>query len=64
VLLETEGNTPRKKLICSVTEAGIALHDEVMPLARRGQAEVIRQLSPAEREAVYLGLRKLLRAQS
>ncbi len=63
VLLETEGNTPRKKLICSVTEAGIALHDEVMPLARRGQADVIRQLEPEERRAVYLGLKKLLKGQ-
>jgi hypothetical protein len=34
-----------------------------MPLARRGQAQVIRQLSPEEREAVYQGLRKLLRTQ-
>ncbi len=63
VHLETEGNTPRKKLICSVTDAGIALHDEVMPLARRRQAEVIRQLAPEERRAVYLGLRKLLKGQ-
>jgi len=64
VRLTSAGSTPRKKLICAVTEAGTALNDQVMPLARRGQAEVIRQLSPAEREAVYLGLRKLLRAQS
>ncbi|MFS8974022.1 MarR family transcriptional regulator [Cupriavidus necator] len=64
VHLTSTGNTPRKKLICAITEAGAALHDQVMPLARRGQAQVIRQLSPEEREAVYQGLRKLLRAQA
>ena len=64
VQLTSAGNTPRKKLLCAITEAGTALHDQVMPLARRGQAEVIRQLSPQEREAVYQGLRKLLRAQA
>jgi len=63
VALVSEGNTPRKKLICSVTDAGLALHDRVMPLARRGQAEVIRQLAPEERRALYLGLRKLLKSQ-
>lgn len=63
VTLESEGNTPRKKLFCSVTEAGIALHDRVMPLARQAQAEVIRRLAPEERRAVYLGLRKLLASQ-
>lgn len=59
VKLDAEGNTPRKKLICSITPEGLALHEQVMPLARKGQAEVIRLLEPEERRAMYQALRKL-----
>lgn len=59
VKLDAEGNTPRKRLICSITPAGLALHEQVMPLARKGQAEVIRLLEPEERRAMYQALRKL-----
>ncbi|MGO4332294.1 MarR family winged helix-turn-helix transcriptional regulator [Cupriavidus sp. 2TAF22] len=59
VQLDSEGNTPRKKLICSITPAGLALHEQVMPLARKSQAEVIRLLEPGERRAMYQALRKL-----
>jgi hypothetical protein len=31
----------------------------VIPLARRGQAAVIRMLTPEERHGLYTGLRKL-----
>lgn len=59
VKIDAEGNTPRKKLICSITPQGLALHEQVMPLARKGQAEVIRLLEPEERRAMYQALRKL-----
>ncbi|WP_441619391.1 MarR family winged helix-turn-helix transcriptional regulator [Cupriavidus sp. RAF12] len=59
VTLEAEGNTPRKRLICRITPAGEALHAQVIPLAQRGQASVIRMLSPEERHGLYVGLRKL-----
>ncbi|EHP43099.1 MarR family transcriptional regulator [Cupriavidus basilensis OR16] len=59
VKLDAEGSTPRKRLVCSITAAGLALHEQVMPLARKGQAEVIRLLEPEERRAMYQALRKL-----
>ncbi len=59
VRLDAHGDTPRKKLICSITPQGLALHEQVMPLARKGQAEVIRLLEPEERRAMYQALRKL-----
>ncbi|HSV84850.1 MAG TPA: MarR family transcriptional regulator [Ramlibacter sp.] len=52
-------NEAAKKVTCLVTEAGKALYDQVMPVARRRQAEMIRQLAPAERRAVYGAMRKL-----
>lgn len=59
VRLSNAGNTPRKKLFCSITSAGMALHDQVIPLARRHQAAVLRLLDIGEREALYRALRKL-----
>ncbi|MWL91116.1 MULTISPECIES: MarR family winged helix-turn-helix transcriptional regulator [unclassified Cupriavidus] len=59
VILESEGSTPRKRLACKISEQGAALHAQVIPLARRGQASVIRLLSPEERQGLYTGLRKL-----
>ncbi|HBO81837.1 MAG TPA: MarR family transcriptional regulator, partial [Cupriavidus sp.] len=38
---------------------GAALHAQVIQLARRGQASVIRMLTPEERRGLYSGLRKL-----
>ncbi|SDP05402.1 DNA-binding transcriptional regulator, MarR family [Ralstonia sp. 25mfcol4.1] len=59
VTLESQGTTPRKRLSCKISEAGAALHAQVIPLARRGQASVIRLLTPEERHGLYAGLRKL-----
>ena len=52
-------NEPAKKITCLVTDAGLQLYRQVMPVARRRQAEFIRQLAPAERRAVYGAMRKL-----
>lgn len=59
VRLSNAGNSPRKKLFCNITSAGMALHDQVIPLARRHQAAVLRLLDTGEREALYRALRKL-----
>ena len=57
--LQSQGNTPRKKLICSITVAGDALHDKVIPLARRSQAQALRVMSPDERRVVYQALKRV-----
>ncbi len=57
--LKSEGNTPRKKLTCSITAAGDAIHDKVIPLARKSQAEAIRVMTPEERRVVYQALKRV-----
>ncbi len=59
VVIDTEGNTPRKRLICSISPQGEALHDKVIPLARRSQAEVIRVMTPEERRVVFHALKRV-----
>jgi DNA-binding MarR family transcriptional regulator len=59
VAVLAEGNTPRKKLTCLITEAGDALHAQVIPIARRRQAEMILCLSPEERQVMLRSLQKL-----
>ena len=59
VFIETEGNTPRKRLICSISPKGEALHSQVIPLARRSQAEVIRVMTPEERRVVFHALKRV-----
>jgi DNA-binding MarR family transcriptional regulator len=44
-----------------MTEAGQALYGEIMPLARRSQAEMILTLSREERRVLYTVLGKLRR---
>lgn len=59
VELRAEGNTPRKKVFCSITEAGRALHAEAIPIARQRQATALRVLDSQERDALYRALIKL-----
>ncbi len=59
VEIQAEGNTPRKRLICLITAEGMALHDKVIPLARRSQAEAIRVMTPEERRVVFHALRRV-----
>jgi len=59
VELQGEGNTPRKKIFCQVTEQGETLHAQVMPLARASQAAAIRVLPEDERNAMYSALMRL-----
>jgi DNA-binding MarR family transcriptional regulator len=48
-----------RKVTCTITEAGMQVYERVMPVARRRQAEMIRQMTPLERRAVYAALRRL-----
>ena len=57
--IQAEGNTPRKRLICFITAEGTALHDKVIPLARRSQADVIRVMTPDERRIVFHALKRV-----
>ena len=59
VVIESEGNTPRKRLTCSISSQGEALHSQVIPLARRSQAEVIRVMTPEERRVVFHALKRV-----
>lgn len=61
VSIAAVGRSPRKKLICTVTPEGRALHDKVMPIARQRQAAVIRELTPEERCVVFHALKRLQR---
>ena len=57
--IASEGRTPRNKLQCTISPEGQALHDRIIPLARRSQASLLRVLSPQERRVVYQALHRL-----
>jgi DNA-binding MarR family transcriptional regulator len=59
VVLQADGPTPRKKLTCTITAQGLALHAQVIPVARQSQAEVIGLLTPQERLVLHGALHKL-----
>jgi len=59
VAIAAEGHTPRKKLLCTITPEGQALHDQIIPIARQRQAAVLRVLSPEERRVLFTALGKL-----
>lgn len=61
VEMQTPALKGRKGLICLMTPAGDALYQEIMPLARRSQAEMILTLSREERHTLYTVLGKLRR---
>lgn len=59
VELRADGNTPRKRLTCLITPAGDVLHEQVIPLARRSQAEAIHVMTPEERVVVFRALKRV-----
>lgn len=59
VVLETQGAGPRKKTWCSVSAQGEQLHDQALPIARARQADAIRLLPHAERDAFFRALMHL-----
>ena len=56
VELSAAGSTPRKKVHCTVTAAGEALHRQAIPIARARQAAVIRSIPQDQRDAMYRAL--------
>lgn len=59
VELQPEGNTPRKKLYCQITEQGMALYRQAMPTAQAAQAAAIRSLSREERDIMFRALHRV-----
>lgn len=62
VSIQAEGKGARKRLSIAITAAGLALHARVIPVARQRQAEMLRRLSPDQRQAMYHGLQTLIAA--
>lgn len=62
VNLSPEAGRSRGRLVVAVTAAGIELHAQVIPVARQRQAQMIRQLTVAERRGLYAGMLKLIEA--
>ncbi|MBL0419175.1 MarR family transcriptional regulator [Ramlibacter sp. AW1] len=59
-LVVTRNQSPGgKKLDCLITKKGLALHDQLIPLARRAQADMIRRLDPQERRVLFRAIEKL-----
>ena len=56
VELQGEGNTPRKKIYCQITEAGESLHSQAIPVAWAHQASAICAIPAEDRDAVFRGL--------
>jgi DNA-binding MarR family transcriptional regulator len=54
-----ESPTARKRITCAITPKGEALHAQVMPIARRRQAGLLRVLTRAERRTLFDVLGKL-----
>ncbi|VTU12836.1 homoprotocatechuate degradation operon regulator, HpaR [Variovorax sp. SRS16] len=61
VALEAEGPAPRKRLVCTITPAGEALHAQVIPVARQAQASMINLLTPEERRVMFTALKRIHR---
>lgn len=54
-----DGEAAKKRIACTITAQGKALHAQVMPIARKRQAEVIRALTPEERTVFFAAVEKL-----
>lgn len=61
VSIEAEGPAPRKRLTCNITPAGEALQAQVIPVARKAQASMIRLMTPEERRVMYFALKRIHR---
>lgn len=59
VEMRPESEASRKKLVCAVTPAGLALYDVVIREARRAQAQTLLILSRDERETLFRSIEKL-----
>lgn len=59
--LHAEQQGARKWQTCRISPLGQALYEQIIPVARRRQAAVIRQLSPEDRVVLYRALKTLRR---
>lgn len=59
VYVSYESGQSRKRLFCHITPQGQALYDQIFPIARRKHAEVLRSLTPTERENFFSAIQKL-----
>ncbi len=57
--IQPGADSPRKKIDCVITASGQKLHDKVIVVARKRQAQVITILAPDEREALFAIAEKL-----
>lgn len=59
VTTEVLDRTRGKKVVCTITAAGLELYGQVMPVAQRRQAAMLLHLSKEERTVLYRALNKL-----
>lgn len=59
ITIKPESEQDKKRLACTIAEAGQVLHDSVIDTARRMQAEVLCQLEPDLRDRLYEALARL-----
>lgn len=59
ILTRPETESAKKKIACAITDAGMAIYDQAIKVARRRQADVILMLSSEEREALFSIIDKL-----
>lgn len=57
--IQPETKTSRKKIACSISPEGRMMHDDVIKIARKRQADMILSLSRTEREALFGIVEKL-----
>jgi DNA-binding MarR family transcriptional regulator len=60
--IQPEPGGNRKRLVCQITESGMTLYEQVLPIAQRRQAELLALLTKKERVALYSALVKLRHA--
>src|SRR5690606_24334779 len=58
--VEPDPGGNKKKVVCVITEGGLALYQTLVPLAQKKQVELLSALSKNERRALYASLIKLL----
>lgn len=61
VTTQPGSDASKKRIDCAITSAGMELHDKLIVVARRRQAELIRSLDQHEREMLFATLEKLQR---
>ncbi|MCK9506822.1 MAG: MarR family winged helix-turn-helix transcriptional regulator [Pigmentiphaga sp.] len=58
--VESDPGGNKKKVVCVISEAGLARYQILVPLAQQKQVDLLSSLSKSERRALYTGLIKLM----